>query len=355
MHAARAAALRWYSNRSENRREAHWRIAIFADSALTRAARGGNCRSGAAAAQDEATGKNFRMLLALGLGFSARRLASRWRARGGRVVGTTRSGGDGRAQTDGIVRICFDEGAPLAPLEAFIRESTHVLVSIPPAPEAHDVADPVLRHLASPLARARNIVWLGYLSSTGVYGDRGGALVDETSARRPANARSVRRAAAEDAWLALWCDRGVPVHIFRLAGIYGPGRSAFDQLRAGTARRIDKPGQIFSRIHVDDIAGVLEASIARPRPGAIYNVCDDAPAPAAEVVAHAAALLGIAPPPLEPFVPETLSPMAREFYAETRRVSNQRIKRELGVTLRYPDYRAGLTAILAQEASRLPA
>jgi nucleoside-diphosphate-sugar epimerase len=226
-----------------------------------------------------------------------------------------------------------------------------VLVSIPPDASGAPAADVVLARLASSLAAARNIVWLGYLSTTGVYGDRAGGWVDETSARRPGNARSARRAAAEDAWLELWRAHGVPTHVFRLAGIYGPGRSAIDQLRAGTAKRIDKPGQVFSRIHVDDIAGVLEASIAHPRPGAIYNVADDAPAPAADVVAHAAQLLGVAPPPLEPYDPQRLSPIAREFYAETRRVRNDRIKKELGVALRYPDYKAGLAAILSASAA----
>jgi nucleoside-diphosphate-sugar epimerase len=295
-------------------------------------------------------GKNFRMLLALGFGYCARALAARWRARGGRVAGTARA--PDLAAASGSECIRFDAGAPLEPVHELVAETTHVLVSIPPetAASGAESADPVLRHLAAALIAARNIVWLGYLSTTGVYGDRGGGWVDETSERRPGNPRSARRAAAEDAWLALWRDHGAPVHLFRLAGIYGPGRSAIDQLRAGTAKRIVKPGQIFSRIHVDDVANVLEASIARPRPGAIYNVADDAPAPASAVVEHAAALLGVAPPPLEAFDPERLSPMAREFYAETRRVSNRRIKTELGVALSYPDYKAGLAAIAAAAA-----
>jgi len=293
------------------------------------------------------------MLLALGLGFSARALAARWRARGGRVAGTVRASDTarGRGDADGVERVHFDADTPLAPLEALLALSTHVVVSIPPD-AGEPASDPVLRRLAAALAGARSIGWLGYLSSTGVYGDRGGGWVDETSERRPANPRGARRAAAEDAWLALWRDHGVPVHVFRLSGIYGPGRSAIDQLRAGTAKRVDKPGQLFSRIHVDDIANVLEASAQHPRPGAIYNVADDAPAPAAEVVAHAAALLGVPSPPLEAFDPERLSPMAREFYAETRRVSNRRIKTELGVALSYPDYKAGLAAILASEPAR---
>jgi nucleoside-diphosphate-sugar epimerase len=295
------------------------------------------------------------MLLALGLGFSARALARRWRARGKVVVGTAQNIADA-GEDDGVARIAFGAETPLNTVSRALEKTTHVLVSIPPDDVSGAGSDVVLARFASAIADAHHIVWLGYLSTTGVYGDRAGApggdraggWVDETSERRPGNPRSMRRAAAEDAWLALWRDRGVPVHVFRLSGIYGPGRSAFDQLRAGTAKRIDKPGQVFSRIHVEDIANVLEASVAHPRPGAIYNVADDAPAPAHEVVAHAAALLGVAPPPLEPYDSERLSPMAREFYAETRRVRNTRIKQELGVTLQFPDYKAGLAAILEQ-------
>jgi nucleoside-diphosphate-sugar epimerase len=294
--------------------------------------------------------EEFRMLLALGLGFTARALAARWRERGREVVGTSRNisrESDLGTSARAIPRAEFGAGTRLDEMRRLLAEATHVLVSIPPDESGAPSADVVLARLAPMLAAAHNIVWVGYLSTTGVYGDYAGGWVDETSERRPGNARSLRRAAAEDAWLTLWCQRGVPVHIFRLAGIYGPGRSAIDQLRAGSAKRIDKPGQVFSRIHIDDIADVLEASIAQPRPGAIYNVADDAPAPAEAVMAHAAKLLGVPPPPLEPYDPERLSPMAREFYAETRRVRNDRIKRELGVVLRYSDYKAGLAAILA--------
>lgn len=287
------------------------------------------------------------MLLALGLGYSAYALARRRCAHGEKAIGTVRDAAHVN-DSDGISRVRFAADAPLDDVERALGEATHVLVSIPPEVARAAAGDVVLARLASQIAAAHQIVWLGYLSTTGVYGDRAGDWVDETSERRPGNPRSVRRAAAEDAWLSLWRDRGVPVHIFRLAGIYGPGRSAIDQLRAGTAKRIDKPGQIFSRIHVEDIASVLEASIEHPRPGAIYNVADDAPAPASDVVAHAAALMGVPAPPLEPFDPERLPPMAREFYAETRRIRNARIKQELGVALRYPDYKSGLAAILAE-------
>ena len=280
------------------------------------------------------------MLLCLGFGYTARAFAARRRARGERIAGTMQRLAPER-EDGGIAHIAFGAATPLAELERALEQTTHVLVSIPPDAAHAAAGDVVLARLATAIASAHHIVWLGYLSTTGVYGDRAGAWVDETSERRPGNARSRARAAAEDAWLALWRDRGVPVHVFRLSGIYGPGRSAIDQLRAGTAKRIEKPGQIFSRIHVDDIAGVLDASTAHPRPGAIYNAADDLPAPAHEVVAHAAALLGVPAPPLEGYDPERLSPMAREFYAETRRVRNERIKRELGVVLRYPDHKIG--------------
>jgi nucleoside-diphosphate-sugar epimerase len=289
------------------------------------------------------------MLLCLGFGYTARVLAARRQALGESVAGTSQLVAAER-EDGAVARIAFGAATPLGDLERALGRATHVLVSIPPGDAHAGAGDLVLARLAAAIASAHHIVWLGYLSTTGVYGDTAGAWVDETSERRPGNPRSIARAAAEDAWMALWRDRGVPVHVFRLAGIYGPGRSAIDQLRAGIARRIDKPGQVFSRIHVEDIANVLEASIARPRPGAIYNVADDAPAPAHEVVAHAAALLGAPAPALEPYDPERLSPTAREFYAETRRVRNDRIKRELGVVLRYPDYRSGLAAILASSA-----
>jgi nucleoside-diphosphate-sugar epimerase len=240
----------------------------------------------------------------------------------------------------------FDRDHPLEP--AAFAGVTHVLVSVPP----DEAGDPVFDSHRDEIAAIPGLVWLGYLSTTGVYGNRDGGWVDESSEVRPSGARGRRRAAAEAAWLDLSRGRNVPVHVFRLAGIYGPGRSAFDALRAGTAKRIDKPGQVFSRIHVEDVANVLMASIARARPGAVYNVCDDEPAASADVIAHAAELLGMPVPPLMPFEAAELSPMARSFYDDNKRVSNALIKRELGVSLRYPNYRDGLAAILAAEAAR---
>ena len=174
--------------------------------------------------------------------------------------------------------------------------------------------------------------------------------MDESATPAPTGVRGRRRLAAEKGWLAFGERHGLAVHVFRLAGIYGPGRNALATVRRGEAKRIDKPDQVFSRIHVADVAQVLAASIARPKAGAIYNVCDDEPAPAADVVAHACALLGVPPPPLTPLDDADLTPMARSFYADNRRVSNARIKTELGVALRFPDYRAGLAGLLAEEA-----
>jgi nucleoside-diphosphate-sugar epimerase len=187
--------------------------------------------------------------------------------------------------------------------------------------------------------------WVGYLSTTGVYGDHKGGWVDETTPLTPNSDRGRQRVIAEAQWLAT----GLPVHIFRLAGIYGPGRGPFEKVRDGTARRIIKPGQVFGRIHVDDIAQVLEASINRPNPGTAYNVCDDNPCPPEEVLSHAAHLLGLPDPPAVPFEEANLGPMARSFYSESKRTRNARIKDELGVRLLYPDYPAGLAALLQEE------
>ncbi|MEL6265400.1 MAG: NAD-dependent epimerase/dehydratase family protein, partial [Pseudomonadota bacterium] len=188
------------------------------------------------------------------------------------------------------------------------------------------------------------------LSTVGVYGDRQGGWVDEDSPCRPSTARGRARLAAEEAWQALAIRAGFPLHIFRLAGIYGPGRGPFSKVRAGTARRIIKPGQVFSRIHVEDIATVLAASIARPAPGTVYNVCDDEAAPPEDVLEHAAGLLGLPPPPAVAWEEAEMSPMARSFYAESKRCSNARLA-GLGVTLAYPTYREGLAALLAEETA----
>jgi nucleoside-diphosphate-sugar epimerase len=280
-------------------------------------------------------------LFCFGLGYTAQALGRVLAAAGWRVAGTSRSAaGAAELERDGWTASAFSRDHTLDP--ACFAGATHILVSVPP----DEAGDPVLQAMGEGIADQRP-AWLGYLSTTGVYGDRGGGWVDESADLLPVGERGRRRVAAESAWRDLMRRRGTPVHLFRLAGIYGPGRSALDQLRAGTAKRIDKPGQLFSRIHVEDIVATLRASIAKPNPGAAYNVGDDEPAPPQEVVAHAAALLGLPPPPLEPFDRARLSPMAASFYAESKRVANRRIKQELGVRLAFPTYREGLAALLA--------
>jgi nucleoside-diphosphate-sugar epimerase len=272
-------------------------------------------------------------LFVFGLGFSGSEIARQAQEAGWRVAGTVR--GEDKAQAlaaAGIEVHLFDGTAPLP--ATTIDGATHVLCTIAPG----ILGDPVLKTCAPFLRGAR---WLGYLSTTGVYGDHGGDWVDETTPANPGQPRSIERLAAERAWQAIGAS------LFRLPGIYGPGRSAIDQVRAGTARRIDKPGQVFSRIHVEDIATTVLAAMTRGTSGTIYNVADDLPAPTADVVAYACALLDLPVPPLVPWteVAPTMSAMARSFYAENRRVRNDRIKRELGVALRYPTYREGLQAI----------
>jgi nucleoside-diphosphate-sugar epimerase len=284
-------------------------------------------------------------LFCFGLGYSARALAWRLLARGWCVAGTSRQS-DAELEDAGIAVFPFDRGRPLGDVAAALAGTTHLLSSVPPDGEG----DAVIDHHGPDIGRLGGLTWVGYLSTTGVYGDRQGGLVDEDSELAPTSRRAERRVAAEQAWLALQRDQGLPVHLFRLAGIYGPhGRNVLDQVRAGTAKRIVKPGHAFSRIHVEDIAGVLEASMARPRPGRVYNVCDNEAAPTAEVVAYACELLGVAPPPAVPFAEAELSPMAASFWRDNKRVANRRMIEELGVALRYPDYRAGLQAILAEE------
>lgn len=283
------------------------------------------------------------VLLSLGHGYSASALGRLLLAQGWRVIGTTRSAGKAAAlETEGVEARVW----PGTDLTADLAAATHLLSSVAPGPGG----DPVVSGLGEAIAAAApQLAWAGYLSTTGVYGDHGGGWVDEGTPLAPSTRRGQARAEAEAAWRTLADRSGLPLHIFRLAGIYGPGRGPFEKVRDGSARRIVKPGQVFSRIHVDDIAQVLAASIARPNPGAVYNLCDDDPAPPEDVLAHAARLLGLPPPPEVPYDRAEMSEMARSFYAESKRVRNDRIKDELGVRLIHPDYRAGLAAILAAE------
>ena len=281
-------------------------------------------------------------LLSFGHGYSARALSRILLAQDWRVIGTTRN--EDKAvglMNDGIEPRIWP-GADMAPA---LNGATHLLISAAP----DDAGDPVLAALHDEIAaRAGQFEWVGYLSTTGVYGDHGGDWVDETTPLTPSTKRGIARVQAESAWATI---PDLPLHIFRLAGIYGPGRGPFAKVRAGTARRIIKADQVFSRTHVADIARVLAASIRNPNPGAVYNVCDNDPAAPQDVIGYAADLLGLPLPPAEDFEKAEMSPMARSFYAESKKVRNDRVKNELGVELLYPDYRSGLKALLAHELS----
>jgi nucleoside-diphosphate-sugar epimerase len=273
-------------------------------------------------------------LLCFGFGYSARALARILEPQGWEVVGTARDPKDGK-----LLR--FNRDVRLLP--EHLKRVTHILSSVPP----DERSDPVLDQMWKDFVAIRPALrWIGYLSSTGVYGDHDNRWIDETARPAPTSERARRRSTAEASWLVMGQEQTLPVHVFRLAGIYGPGRSALDEVRAGTARRIIKPGHQFGRIHVDDIARVLVASIAKPNPGAIYNVTDDEPAAQADVVAYACELLKIPAPPPIPFEQAEFTPTGRTFWNDRRRIKNERIKTELGVELLYPNYREGLKAIL---------
>jgi nucleoside-diphosphate-sugar epimerase len=279
-------------------------------------------------------------LLSFGHGFSARALTPLLLDQGFAITGTTRSDDKAKAlKATGVTPKIW----PGADLREELASATHLLISAAPGADG----DPVLNALREDVTEhAPNLEWVGYLSTTGVYGDANGDWVDESSPLNPATKRGQMRVMAEADWQSI---ANLPLHIFRLAGIYGPGRGPFSKVRAGTARRIIKKGQVFSRIHVEDIAQILAASIARPNPGAIYNMCDDDPAPPQDVIAHAAELLGMPLPPEVDFETAEMTPMARSFYAESKRVRNDLIKSELGVKLLFPDYRAGLASLLELE------
>ena len=279
-------------------------------------------------------------LLSFGHGYSARALSRILLPKDWRIIGTTRD-------EDKAVRL-MNEGVepriwPGADMIPALNAATHILISAGP----DDAGDPILAQLETEIAaRADQFEWVGYLSTTGVYGDHNGDWVDEETPLTPATKRGIARVEAEAAWQAI---PDLPLHIFRLAGIYGPGRGPFAKVRNGTARRIIKQGQVFSRTHVADIARILAASIKKPNIGSIYNVCDNDPAPPEDVIAYAAELLGMPIPEAIDYETADMTPMARSFYAESKKVRNDKIKTELGVELLYPDYKTGLKALLARE------
>lgn len=281
-------------------------------------------------------------LVIIGFGYSAQAFAAQEGHCFARVTGTVRNADKAaRLAGDRAEVLVFDGLRASDAVVDRVRQADAVLVSTPP-----DDRDPALACLGDAFRDAPQLRWIGYLSTVGVYGDHGGAWVDEDTPCRPMSRRSIQRRAVEEDWLAFGRDHGKAIHIFRLSGIYGPGRNALVKLRDGTARRLVKPGQVFNRIHVADIAGALTASITRPDPGRIYNVTDDEPAPPQDVVAFAAQLLGMEPPPELPFDATTLTPMAASFYSENKRVSNRRLTAELDYSLRYPTYREALKALV---------
>ena len=281
-------------------------------------------------------------LFCFGMGYTGRRLARRLIDAGWTVSGTTRTAEKMAAlEAEGIRPVLFPPEAPIAKARAVLDGVTHVIGSIPPT----DAGDPALIHHAEDLKALPTLTWAAYLSTPAVYGDRGGALVDEDAEPAPGSPRGARRLAAERAWVAAFEGTPVSVGVFRLSGIYGPGRTVLDQVRAGTGRIIDKPGQVFNRIHVDDIGSILLASMARPNPGRIYNVADLEAANPGDPIRFAATLLGVDPPTPIPYDSAELSPMARSFYSECKRLVTTRLSEELGVALTYPTYREGLRAI----------
>jgi nucleoside-diphosphate-sugar epimerase len=280
-------------------------------------------------------------LVCLGLGYCARFYVAEFGSHFDRVTGTSRS--PGRAGAGAAELFMFDGVQASPELGGAIAAASHLLISAAPG----EAGDPVLAALAADIAAAPNLQSVVYLSSLGVYGDHGGAWIDETTPTIPPHSRGAARVDAEFAWQALGQKRNTPVAILRLGGIYGPGQNAFVRLLAGRAHRIDKPGHVSNRVHVADIVQAIDAAFTRRYDG-IVNVTDGAPAPPSEQIEFAAKLLGIAPPPLLPLDEATctLSPFLMSFYDGCARVENERLKNALGVTLRYPDYRAGLQALL---------
>jgi nucleoside-diphosphate-sugar epimerase len=283
-------------------------------------------------------------LFVFGLGYSGRYIAEKHIANGHHAIGTVRSRDKAEGlSSSGLTARVFNADESDGEIETDLEAAEALLISVPPAADG----DPVLAAFAKHIAAAPNLRWIGYLSTVGVYGDHDGGWVDEDTPVNPSNARSQHRADAEQAWLAFGAANDLAVHIFRLPGIYGPGQNQLVQLARGTARRVIKPGQMFNRIHVEDIARAIDASLDRPHAGRIYNVTDDEPAPPQDVVTFAASLCSCEPPNEVDIEKASLTEMGRSFYAENKRVRNQRLRHELGVTLAYPTYREGLMALRA--------
>ncbi|RWM77747.1 MAG: SDR family oxidoreductase [Mesorhizobium sp.] len=283
-----------------------------------------------------------KQIFIFGAGYSGKAFA-RANRDAGTILGTTRASEKFKAlRQAGIQPLLFD-GALTPEISDALKKTTHLVVSV--APE--EAGDPVLSAARGTIAAEMPALeWIAYLSTVGVYGDHGGGWVDETAECRPLSKRSMLRVAAEQDWLKLGRDIGRPVAILRLSGIYGPGRNALVNLEDGTARRLVKPGQVFNRIHCDDIAGALW-HLLKDTSGGIFNVTDDLPAPPQDVVAYAAGLMGVTPPPEIPFETAQLSPMARSFYGENKRVANTAIK-AAGYRFRFPDYRAAFDHMWAE-------
>ena len=291
-------------------------------------------------------------LFCFGFGYTCDGLADALRREGEdwQICGTTRDNEKRRfLRHQNIHSFLFDHDHPLEDAAHFLRGVTHILLSSPPG----DDGDPVFLTHAADLLKIPTLEWVGYLSSTSVYGDRNGGWADEDAKLRPSNQRGSRRARAEGQWTSLLKGTSFPLHIFRLAGIYGPGRSALDSVRAGIARRIDKPGHAFSRIHVQDIVAALLASMSAPKheqaTAKIYNLADDLAAPSQEVIKYACEMLGIEPPPLLPYEETDMAPITRSFYADNKRIRNDRMKNDLGISLKYPTYKEGLAGCLERE------
>jgi len=281
-------------------------------------------------------------LFCFGLGYCAEALIAQLK---GQEDGWSFSGSSRRLRGGSpppVIRHIFDGTRPLIMAEEILANVTHLLISIPPQ---DNMIDPVLQHHRDIISRLTNLKWVGYLSTTGIYGDRGGDWVDEETKPAPTSVKGQARLEAEMAWLTLFKDHNIPVHIFRLGSIYGPNKGQLVNLQAGRLKKIIKEGQFFSRIHVNDITQSLMASIASPHGGQVYNLVDDMPAPSADVIDYICDLLGHAPLPAINFDDAEMSLMMKIFYSENKRVRNDRIKKDLGITLKYPTYKHGFLSL----------